>query len=276
MDDKFEMEVGSSSARVTVSGPGSARVTNQFADLLSPFTELVGLAGDHIRIYRAESVKKRLMRAKEIAQTEGVTVERVHPKNLIPWIENASLEDQDDEILGELWSRLLLSGREKFDSEFAVFTDVLKRLGAGEAKLLTTLFSTFVPYHPDDRDFSGIRTSSNQHALNLSLEKLGVPGVSGSFVATYLTEFNFGSMRLLRYTIGEFEDSHFNRDLRPTVELDTAIAVLTREGLAELFSRERIVEGRQVHLVAIGATLLGERLARRCGLTKAPQNSVDT
>lgn len=136
-DDKFEIAAGP--AKVSGSGKSVTKIGSAIADLISPFSEGFGLVGDHIRIHRERSAVRLLERAKEVASEQGRDIKAVHPKNLIPLLENASMDDGGQDEVTELWARLLLSGSETFDAEMAQYSDILKRLGKREAELLKNL-----------------------------------------------------------------------------------------------------------------------------------------
>lgn len=109
-------------------------IAKSVCDLFSPLTELAGAIGDHIRVYRTLSVLKTLKRAKQIAQEENLTLETPPLKFLVPFLENASLEDENDDLLIELWAKLLVSSSSNFHGEYNLFIRILNELSPDEAK----------------------------------------------------------------------------------------------------------------------------------------------
>lgn len=105
-------------------------------DLFSPLTEVAGAIGDQIRVYRQLSVLRILKRAKTIALKEGLILETPPIKFLVPFLENASLEEENDNVLVDLWTRLLLSASSThFKSEYNLFIRILNELSSKEAAL---------------------------------------------------------------------------------------------------------------------------------------------
>lgn len=109
-------------------------IAKSVCDLFSPLTELAGAIGDHIRVYRTLSVLKTLKRAKQIAQEEDLILETPPLKFLVPFLENASLEDENDDLLIELWAKLLVSSSSDFHGEYNLFIRILNELSPDEAK----------------------------------------------------------------------------------------------------------------------------------------------
>lgn len=109
-------------------------IVKSVCDLFSPLTELAGTIGDKLRIYRQISVLRALKRAKEISDEEGLVLEAPPLKFLIPYLESSSLEDPEDEILIELWARLLASSATDYKGEYSLYIRILNELSPNEAK----------------------------------------------------------------------------------------------------------------------------------------------
>lgn len=109
-------------------------VAKSIIDLFSPLTEIAGAIGDNIRVYRKLSVLRTLKRAKEIAEKEELTLETPPVKFLVPFIENSSLEKENDDLLIDLWARLLVSSSTDFQGEYNLFIRILNELSPDEAK----------------------------------------------------------------------------------------------------------------------------------------------
>jgi len=108
-------------------------IAKSVCDLFSPLTELSGAIGDHIRIYRKLSVLKTLKRAEEKAKKEHIKLDTPPLKFLIPFIENASLEEEDSSLI-DLWAKLLVSSSTEFKAEHNLFIRILNELSPNEAK----------------------------------------------------------------------------------------------------------------------------------------------
>lgn len=111
-------------------------ITKSLVDLFSPVTEFAGAVGDQVRIYRELSTLKTLQRAKEIADKNNITLTAPPIKFLVPFIENSSLEDDADEIMREMWAKLLVASSSDFKQEHNRFIRMLNELSPKEAKLI--------------------------------------------------------------------------------------------------------------------------------------------
>ena len=142
-DDELDIAVSPEGASLSVKGSSASRLANAIADLISPFSELAGTAGDvlrRFRIYREQALISALSRAKEIREVEQIPRRHVSEKLLKIWIEGASAEDVSSENITEAWARVLANSPEKFDANFAAYMEVLGMIGSREAELIATLF----------------------------------------------------------------------------------------------------------------------------------------
>ncbi|MEO1609211.1 MAG: hypothetical protein AAFR90_07645 [Pseudomonadota bacterium] len=140
-DEKLSVEAKADGLSLEVAGKASQRLASQLSDLLSPFTEMAGIAGDHLRIWRSQSVAKALQHAHQKAKDDDIQLEPVPPKILSKWVEGASLEDNDE--LSEKWGNLLLNSMGEFDITRVWAISKLSELGPNEAKLLEDLYSVY-------------------------------------------------------------------------------------------------------------------------------------
>jgi hypothetical protein len=136
MSEEEKLELGVGPAKIVASGSNLTKLGDVVGDLLSPFSQGLGLIGDHIRIYRQRTTQAVLEQAQAIALDRGQKIKPINSKNLIQIIENSSSEDETDDEIIDVWSRLLLSGDEEFDAELAQLADSLKRIGKKEAEFL--------------------------------------------------------------------------------------------------------------------------------------------
>jgi hypothetical protein len=106
-------------------------------DLLGPAAREVGTAlGEWVRRQRGARLRKTLDRAAEIANNDSLNAPPA--KFLLPYLENASLEEEDA-MLNEMWAHLLVDAGNKYNSRHPVFVDLLKRLDHDSAALLEKL-----------------------------------------------------------------------------------------------------------------------------------------
>ncbi len=113
-DDEVEISVGTDSLTVKSGGNAAARITNTIADLLSPFSEATGVIGDVIHYYRQDMALRAIARARDIAKETGANLQPVPPKFLVKWVEDASLEESENDELVDLWAGLLVSASTEF------------------------------------------------------------------------------------------------------------------------------------------------------------------
>ena len=263
-DNKFELGVGP--AKISASGSGVAGFGKAISDLVSPFSQGLGLLGDHVRIYRERSVANALEKAKEISEKRKVPIEPINPKNLIPWMENASLEDGEAEDLSEIWARLLLSGGKEFDVELAMFTDSLKRMSKTSFDLLkyvATQYGTELP--------QAVFAAVDDHHIKLKLiEALGKPPKKfksdNSFekwVSRQLGDQYFG------YAIVAEVDYNADAANAPLYIDDIVLSqlelsLLTREGFLQHVHLEISAEHGVISATYYRLTNIGARLLVRC------------
>lgn len=120
---------------------GTKEISNALVEIFSPVTNLLGTLGDRVRIYRQISLLRSLRRAKEIASEEGLELKEPPLKFLVPYLEDCSLESPDDEVLIDMWAKLLASSASHSRPEHNLFIRVLRELTASEAKLLEYVVS---------------------------------------------------------------------------------------------------------------------------------------
>lgn len=119
------------------------KTTRDFARFCANLTGLtddsiIGLINDKIQFFRY----KRQLRIAEQYNKKSVKqgYEPLPPKFLIPVIENASLEEEDN--LQDLWINLLVNwtNREKKDSRKMAYVDILKKLSSRDIYFLNEIY----------------------------------------------------------------------------------------------------------------------------------------
>lgn len=132
---------------VEVKIEGTKELTRALVDIFSPITEAVGSLGDRIRIYRQVSLLRSIRRAKELASTEGLILKEPPLKFLVPYLEDCSLENPEDNTLLDMWARLLVDASTSPKSEHNLFIRVLRELNAPEARLFQYIASPMTHQH---------------------------------------------------------------------------------------------------------------------------------
>jgi hypothetical protein len=120
---------------------GTKELSKVLVDVLSPASEVLGSLGDKVRVYRQVSLLRSLNKAKAIAENEGLKLVEPSLKFLVPYLEDCSLEDPEDEALIEMWARLLVDASTTPKSEHNLFIRVLRELTGNEARLFHYLAS---------------------------------------------------------------------------------------------------------------------------------------
>ncbi len=103
--------------------------------LAGPAADQVGfMLGDKAWEYRANNLIKITLRLQRKLREVGLPANAVHPRLLLPIIENCSVED--NETLQEMWAGLLVTASQEKDSMSPSFIETLKQLTPDEARLL--------------------------------------------------------------------------------------------------------------------------------------------
>lgn len=114
-------------------------------DAISPVTEWLGMRGDILRDKREQLAIQRHRTMTEIAERfvqarpSDAPLDELPPKFLVPFIEQASLEDADSPLVG-LWSNLLVSAAEQYDPSHLHFMKIISSLSPSQAKVFSTMF----------------------------------------------------------------------------------------------------------------------------------------
>ncbi len=114
-------------------------------DLISPVTEWAGLRGDQLRhkrellrIQQDETLNRIARLAKRRLDEIDGTINPVPNKFLVPFLERASLEEENSELC-QRWADLLVNAATEYNPSMIRFSVVLSEIGAGEVKLLNRI-----------------------------------------------------------------------------------------------------------------------------------------
>ncbi len=108
--------------------------------VLPPIEELGLLVKDQISYWRFSNQVKILNKAKSICENNNVSVKSIPPKLLCPYLENASLEDDDN--LQDKWATLLVNMVDsKQNIQNHVFPYILSQLSKDEFGLLESVLT---------------------------------------------------------------------------------------------------------------------------------------
>lgn len=115
-------------------------VSKGLADALKvPANEVGQYIADKIRFLRYKSLMKILQKAADFSKKEGVKLDAPAIKFLVPLAEAASLEDEDDDEIHQLWANLLSSSSDLKVGEGLLYINFLKNIGRREVEFLKEL-----------------------------------------------------------------------------------------------------------------------------------------
>lgn len=112
-------------------------LSDLLARLAGPFADEVGMAfGDAARVFRYKRALKLLQKVDKMSAQMGVNPSAVPPKLLLPILDHASLED--DEELHDRWAALLVHASDsKAETNIPTsFPEILSQLSSRDALLL--------------------------------------------------------------------------------------------------------------------------------------------
>ncbi len=154
VDGKIRVDIGVS-ARAELKAEIPARSMGRFVDALTdairPFTEARGLRADQVRLQREEVLIKIAKLAQERISFEDSVPKSVPNKFLVPFLEKASLEDDQSELV-ERWANLLATASSGTASDYNWCISILSDMTPGDASLLDSMyahsksFSNTVPF----------------------------------------------------------------------------------------------------------------------------------
>jgi len=142
--------------------------------IISPITQWAGLKGDALahkrellRLQQEETLAEIALRAK--SRIEALeSAQQVPAKFLVPFLEKASLEEPDSDLV-DLWANLLVSSAEEYNPHYVHFSTIISQLSAQQAKIFIQVLGT------DDAQ-----------ALELAMDELLAEYLHNTFMQEYL------------------------------------------------------------------------------------------
>ncbi len=118
------------------------RVLEQF---LGPAAHESGQAiADQLHFFRWRAAMKIIERAKRYAEEKGLSASDVPLRFLVPFLEQASLQEEDSQ-LSEMWSALLANARDEYKDRYVSFLSILSALSPAEAAALRDMWRSADP-----------------------------------------------------------------------------------------------------------------------------------
>lgn len=112
--------------------------------IISPITHWAGLKGDELRYKREllrlqqEETLLKIAKKYDKRRNKEKPTKQVPPKFLVPFLERASLEQPDSDLV-DLWSNLLVSAAEEYNPHYVHFTSIISQLSSVQARLFAGL-----------------------------------------------------------------------------------------------------------------------------------------
>ena len=111
----------------------SSRIADALIDLFSPITNVAGLLGDRIKLFRARSVIGVLAETRRLAAEHSYQLSEPALKFLIPLVGGASKEDPEDQEFRSLWANLLMQASLDHEKAHPLLVETLTRLTTMDA-----------------------------------------------------------------------------------------------------------------------------------------------
>jgi hypothetical protein len=173
---RLSVGVNKDGASVELEASGVDRLSHALADFVSPATEAFGIVGDYFRSARAHNVLRIVSHAKRQAKANGIKLNPVALKFLAPWLEGASLEEESDEDLSDLWAGILISESSKSGPANSFFRDALRQMNVRHVDFLSYICNV---NRTDIKKFTKDRIDINKSTDNIFGSKLYIPIMRG-------------------------------------------------------------------------------------------------
>jgi hypothetical protein len=251
----FKVDIGIKvEAKTELPAASAARTVDALTDAIRPWTEALGWIGDAIRLKREDVLLKIAVKARARAEIENLKISPPPPKFMLPYLENASVEDIDSELIG-MWTNLLVNAGTQYTASYPMFVQIMKNMTPDAARILNDVTVTGGLYLPDDyyflRRFIETLQGTDGQDIWAVLDRLtGEYGADGGLYVEFRSQetvetmigkaldrmaANCGALFVRMYTYREGTDG---RELKPWNALSNndplSVAILSREGLIAL------------------------------------------
>jgi hypothetical protein len=132
--------------KTEIPAASSGRLVDALTDMIRPFTEKRGLRADQIRLQREDVLIEIARKAKARIGLEGQEIKPIPNKFLVPFLEKASLEELDSEMV-DRWVGLLVSQSLHASPNHLYFLDRLSQLSGEHCRLFDEIMG-----HCDDNE----------------------------------------------------------------------------------------------------------------------------
>lgn len=249
-----------------------------------PSAEFSGLLADQVRLYRWKAATRIVDRAKKFAKAQGIFPKQIPFKFLVPFIELASLEDEDGPLT-DMWAQLLVRATDQYESKLAAFTRILSEIGGVEAELLQELFKKGDCWEEDDYQVLLSRYNAEDlirdvlisfpekfPRFNYEKDRKHIVSLLDKAVGEYPCEIIAISLPVEFHKNEEKIGGNIDETRGLFNEYATQCQLAERQGLLRMIeTRQRISVEAEVGCTWISITPLGADLVRTCSKPKKPR-----
>lgn len=188
--------------------------------LINPPLEELGLfVADNIKYWRFKNQIKILKKAEEYVRNNNIEIKQIPLKVLIPLLEGASLEEDND--LRDKWSALLVNYADKNKNiNCSVYPSILNQLSSNEARCLNEMLERETY---SDVEFYNLWNKYELNWVNISnLKRLGLIETMRDMYTSEPEYDEDGSFQQRIYTDGEneFNLTFLGKDFIKACQLD--------------------------------------------------------
>lgn len=253
------------------------RLVDALTDAIRPFTEARGLRADQIRLQREDVLIQIAEKARARSAAEGKELHAVPPKLLVPFLEKASLEI-DDEELRERWAALLLSASTSYDARMLSFLDILTRISSQEALLLEDV--CYRVAHFPETSYPGGHVDENRQKIEGNCRRLNTASTDHSehrqlferFVSG--TQLKYGGVIYATTFNPQVTLYHYAKGALPGDPFYDSLSILDRERLIEFHTAAP--RGTGVQVGYFNVTRLGIQFVQACGVRPGTLKKAST
>ncbi len=255
--------------------------------LISPITQWAGLRGDQLahkrallRLQQEETLAEIANRAR--ARLRDIPAERepVPMKFIVPFLEKASLENADSELV-ELWANLLVSAAHHYNPHYIHFVTIISQMSAQQARVFTNILRTDDASRLDDVMFdlhSEYFHNFMQEHFTRELKTLSYePPDLGSMWKFAGQVLDIAGVEIKHVEIEDLieEEDHIDNisTSNYTDDLETDFEILAAIGLIRYVDTGyfNLTKRWKVKVMFYYVTPLGREFAKVCGILTWPQ-----
>jgi hypothetical protein len=257
--------------------------------LISPLTQWAGLKGDQLahkrevlRIQQEEALYLIAQSARKKLEVGELASHPVPNKFLIPFLEKASLEEADSDLI-DLWASLLASAAHDYNPHYIHFANLISQMSAQQAEIFTQVTGTkdakSLELTLDGLMTSFTTTFMQDYVAQWYAKEKSPPADPGAMWDLLEQHLNMPGVDIKHIeleervkTLGD-EDHHSSGQIEVSIykdNLETDFAILDATRLLRYEDTGFFVVGDRWHLKIMFhyVTRLGQGFASACGIVK--------